>query len=362
VNPPDRTANGQAAAAQRSLVTIIAAVYNEAGNAARLVDFFREIRASRPEFDFELVVVDDGSADDTARIVTEALADDDVVRVAQLSRNFGSHAALTAGLALSRGDCAISIGGDMQEPVAAISEYLDAWQAGHDLVWAVRKTRAVPKVMGDWFSRMFSRVFNRLSNIPTYPKDGPAQVLLSRQVIDVINDMPERNRNVFGMFAWVGFKQTTVYFDQQPRKSGKSKWTFGKKLRLVIDSFVEFSTAAFLFMVTLGLILAGLGLAGGLAVLVVALATLSAPVGWLLVLSAVFLLGGFQLAAIGVVGEYLWRAGDDARRRPVYILRGVHDHGAPAGSVTTKTATATATATDTRAEKTGESLGSGVHG
>lgn len=331
MNPPDENANGQhhTQTGKRSLVTLIAPAYNEAGNAARLVDFVRQIRASRPEFDFELVVVDDGSVDDTAQLVIDALGDGDVARVARLSRNFGSHAALSAGLALARGDCAISMGTDMQEPLEAIGSYLDAWQAGNDIVWAMRTSRAVQKGMTDWFARIFSKLLHRLSDVPSYPEEGPAQVLLSRQVIDVVNAMPERNRNILGLVAWTGFTQTTVYFDQKPRTSGRSKWTFKKKLRLVIDSIVEFSSKPFLATALLGVAAAALGLLGGLATLITALATLSAPVGWVLVLCSVFLLGGLQLAAIGGCGEYLWRAGDDARRRPLYVLRGVHDHGKP---------------------------------
>jgi polyisoprenyl-phosphate glycosyltransferase len=139
--------------------------------------------------------------------------------------------------------------------------------------------------------------------------------------------MPEANRNVFGIFAWVGFTQTTIRFEQLPRPAGKSKWTNKKKIRLVVDSFVEFSAAPFLIAFLMGLGILGLGLAGLLATLIVALATLSAPVGWLLVLSTVFLLGGLNMATLGGFGEYLWRAGDDARRRPVYILSGVQDIG-----------------------------------
>jgi glycosyltransferase involved in cell wall biosynthesis len=334
VTPQEQSANGAAAPARRSLVTIVAPAFNEAGNSTALVEFFRRIRASHPEHDFELVVVDDGSSDGTAQLVVEALGDGDVARVASFSRNFGSHAAVTAGLALSRGDCAITIGTDLQEPLEMIDKFLDAWQAGNDLVWSVRETRNVPKGKGfaNWLARVFNRIFYRFADLPNLPKEGPAQVLLSRPVIDVLNSMPERNRNVFGMFAWVGFTQTVIYFNQQPRVSGKSKWTNKKKIRLVIDSFVEFSSAPFLATLLLGVAASALGLVGGLATLIVALATLSAPVGWLLVLCSVFLLGGLQLAVIGGFGEYLWRAGDDARRRPLYILRGVHDHGSPSNT------------------------------
>ena len=230
----------------RPLVTLVAPACDEAGNVKSFVDFVRAIRATFPYLDFELVLVDDGSVDGTADLVLAALDIGDVARVARLSRNFGSHAAITAGFALARGDCALTISTDLQEPVAAIGAFLAEWRSGADVVWGVRRTRAVPKGMGNLLSRTFSRLFHRFSDVPTYPKDGPAQVLVSRAVLDVVNAMPERNRNVFGMVAWVGFTQATVSFDQRPRPAGRSKWTTGRKIRLMIDSFVEFSPAPFL--------------------------------------------------------------------------------------------------------------------
>lgn len=307
----------------RPLVTLVAPACDEAGNAAAFVDFVRLVRAAHPHLDFELVLVDDGSVDGTAEKVIEALDVGDVARIARLSRNFGSHAAITAGLALARGDCAVTVNADMQEPTASIGALLARWRAGADVVWGVRRTRAVPTATGDLLSRAFSRLFHRFAEIPTYPAEGPAQVLVSRAVIDVVNTMPERNRNVFGIIAWVGFEQAKVEFDQVPRSAGQSKWTTSRKIRLMVDSFVEFAPVPFLMTVVAGFGLAGLGLLGGCA------AALAGLGGWVFVLAAVFFVGGLQLAALGGFGEYLWRAGDDARRRPLYVLRGVRDWGTP---------------------------------
>lgn len=307
------------------LVTILAPAFNEADNVTGLVEFFREIRAAHRGLEFELLVVDDGSTDGTADLFVDALDTTDVARVVRLSRNFGSHAAVTAGLTMARGDCVITISTDLQEPLEAICRFISEWQSGADVVWGVRRTRAVPRGLHNIASRVFSTAFHRWSEIPTYPQAGPSQILLSRAVIDVVNTMPERNRNVFGIVAWVGFTQRTVAFDQLPRPAGVSKWTTKKKIRLMVDSFVEFCPAPFLMAATGGVGLAGLGL---LAALVQLVATLGSPAGWGMVLAAVFFVGGLQLAALGFFGEYLWRAGDDARQRPVYVLRDVRDIGA----------------------------------
>jgi dolichol-phosphate mannosyltransferase len=306
----------------RDLVTILAPAYDEADNALGLVGFYREIRRCHPGVDFELIVVDDGSTDGTADLILAALRPGDVARVARLSRNFGSHAALSAGLALARGDCVITVSTDLQEPLAAIDDFLAEWRAGADVVWGVRRTSA--RRAGA--ARLFSWAFHRWSDIPAYPKGGPAQVLLSRSVIEVVRRMPERNRNVLGMIAWVGFTQRTIEFDQPPRPAGASRWTARRKIKMMLDSFVEFCPAPFLATTVAGLCLAAVGLLAGTTQLL-----LGVPSGWGLVLASVFFFGGLQLGAIGGFGEYLWRAGDDARRRPVYVLRGVQDVGVPAG-------------------------------
>lgn len=309
--------------AERRLVTILAPAYDEADNVIGLVAFYRAIRAAHPDLDFELLLVDDGSTDGTVELAMAALEPGDVARVARLSRNFGSHAAITAGLALARGDCLITVSADLQEPLSAITDFIAEWRSGADVVWGVRRTRAVPGTA----ALLFSRTFRRWSDLATYPAQGPSQVLLARPVIDAVNRMPERNRNVFGIVAWVGFTQRTVAFDQLPRPAGCGKWTGAKKRRLVLDSFVEFCPAPFLLTMVCGAALAGLGLLAGVAQLVAGRWTgLS---GWGLVLAAVCLFGGANLAVLGGFGEYLWRAGDEARGRPVYVLHSVRDVGAP---------------------------------
>ncbi len=337
MTPPPDTAQDR-----RRLVSIIAPAFNEADNVAGLVEFHREMRRAHPDLDFELIVVDDGSADETSRLALAALDGGDVARIATLSRNFGSHAAVSAGLALARGDCAITVSTDLQEPLSLITEFLDHWRGGSDIVWGLRTVRKVPPGVANWMSRTFSKAFHRLSDSPMYPKEGPSQVLVGRPVIDAFNAMPERNRNVMGMLAWIGFTQSSVWFEQLPRPAGTSKWTTGKKIRLVVDSFVEFSAAPFLITFLLGLGISLLGVLGTLVTLVVALFA-ATPIGWPLVLCTVLVLGGMNLSALGGFGEYLWRTGDDARRRPVYVVRGVHDVGSPTAAAPVMAGAAVAT-------------------
>lgn len=305
---------------QAKLVSLIAPAFDEVDNAEELVSFYRRVRESRPDFEFELIVVDDGSRDGTANRVRAALRPDDDVRVIGLSRRFGSHAALSAGLATSRGACAITISTDIQEPLEVVGRFLDRWLSGSEVVWGVRATRADAGRVSKRTSRGFSRLFQRFSGMRNYPAEGPSQALLSRRVVDAVNAMPERNRNLWAIVAWLGFEQTTISFHQLPRHAGQSKWSTTDRLRLMTDSIVGFSVLPFVLTLLVGLLLG----MGGLLALVVLL--IVAASGWALVLAATCLFAGVQLTVFGGMGLYIWRIAEDARARPLYVVREPHDH------------------------------------
>jgi polyisoprenyl-phosphate glycosyltransferase len=321
-----------AAPAQTPLVSLVIPAFNEAENVLGLVQLVRQITAAHPDHRFEMVLVDDGSTDGTPGLLVTALDGSGVTaRVVTLSRNFGSHAAITAGFRAARGDCALTLSADLQEPLEVIGRFLRTWEAGHDVVWGVRSTRSVPTGLGNALSRAFSRWFHRWSTIPTYPAEGPSIVLVSRAVLDVINPMPEVNRNIFGLVAWAGFDQATVGFEQLARPAGRSKWTNAKKIKLVVDSFVEFSQAPARVAGYLGAVMCVIAsLVALVGVIVAALPAEGA--GFWFVGAGVLLTGGLNLGFLSVMGEYVWRAGDDARQRPIYVVRSVADvAGRPAG-------------------------------
>lgn len=305
------------------LVSLIVPAFNEAENVTGLVQFVRAARDRYRDVRFELVVVDDGSVDGTAEALAALLDPSDRATVVSLSRNFGSHAGISAGLAYAAGDCALTLSADLQEPLDAIGQFLDEWKSGADIVWGIRRTRAVSRGLGNALSEAFSRYFHRYSVVPSYPREGPSQVLLSRAVIDVLVAMPERNRNVLAMAAWTGFEQRTIEFEQLPRPAGSSKWTNSKKIKLVLDSFVGFSNAPMRAAIYAGSVLAVLGMLLALAAVVLG-ALPNAPMpSWMPATAAVLLVGGMILSFLGILGEYLWRAGDDARQRPLYVVRSV---------------------------------------
>jgi dolichol-phosphate mannosyltransferase len=307
------------------LVSLVVPAFNEAENVAGLVELIAQIDRQYPAHRFELVVVDDGSSDGTSELLLAALERGPVTaRLVTLSRNFGSHAAITAGFRAARGACAMTLSADLQEPMEVIGRFLAAWEAGNDVVWGIRATRSVPTGLGNMMSRAFSKWFHRWSTIPTYPEEGPSIVLVSRAVLEVVNAMHESNRNIFGLVAWSGFDQTTVAFEQLPRPAGRSKWTNAKKIKLVVDSFVEFSQTPARVAGYLGFAMCVVGMLVVAAGIVVAASSATGAAFWFLG-AAILMTGGLNLGFLSVMGEYVWRAGDDARRRPIYVLRSVHD-------------------------------------
>jgi dolichol-phosphate mannosyltransferase len=324
------------------LVSLVFPVLDEEDNAVAMVARFHDVVARNPAFDFELVVIDDGSTDRTVALVQDAMAPDDRFVVVELARNFGSHYAVSAGLRYANGDCAIVLGADLQEPPSLVTEMLERWVGapgrvgddpgdamGYDIVWGVRAERARVSLLGGLFSRAFSKLFHRYSDLKSYPAEGPSGVLCSRAVIDVVNGMPERHRNVLGLIAWSGYRQTTIRYSQLARQAGESKWTTKKLVKLAIDSFVQFSFAPIRFMTWIGSVIATLGFLYGFVLVVAALLGNQPPTGWTTVMVVILILGGFQLLMLGVLGEYLWRAADESRQRPLFIVRRVSGPARP---------------------------------
>ncbi|ALE92679.1 family 2 glycosyl transferase [Arthrobacter alpinus] len=305
---------------ETKLVSLIFPAYDEIEHVEGMLEFYREIKSTFRDLDFEMLVVDDGSSDGTGEAILAGTVPGESVSVLTLSRNWGSHAGITAGLEHCSGDAAITLSADLQEPLSAIADFLAKWREGNEIVWGLRSVRAAKKGANDLLSTTFSHVLNTNSVIPTYPKEGPSQILVSRQVIEVIRAMPEANRNVLGMIAWTGFSQTHIFFEQMPRPHGASKWTRKKKIKLVMDSFVEFSSAPLQWLGLGGVILASLGGLALLAAIVLMIFGKGIPGGLTLLGGLIGLVGGALLIGLQTVGEYVWRAGDDSRRRPVYIL------------------------------------------
>jgi dolichol-phosphate mannosyltransferase len=300
---------------------------DEAEGAAAFLARYRDYARLHPDVDFELILVDDGSTDDTAEAFAELATDRDRLTVVELSRNFGAHYAATAGIAQARGDCAVLYGADLQEPVSLLESLLHRWRAGYDVVWGVRRSRVEGSPPYRFLAHAFSHLFARYAGLGEYPAEGPSGMLVDRRVIDELVRLRERHRNLLALVAWLGFAQTRVEFDLEPRAHGRSRWSRRSMVALAVDSMIQFSSLPLRLSVLAGLAVAGLGLLYAAVLVVRALAGVSTPSGWPTVTVIVLILGGVQLVVVGVAGEYLWRAVEETRGRPLYVVRSVRTVG-----------------------------------
>ena len=312
--------------AKASLVSLVIPMFNEIDNVRALVDRYEELIRRHDGYAFELVAIDDGSNDGTPAALSAMIKPGHRATIVELARNFGSHQAVSAGLNMASGDCAIVLGADLQEPPELVDQFLQSWQDGYDVVWGIRRTRA-QRGLSTLMSRVFSKLFHRYSEIKTYPVDGPSGVLVSRVVLDRLAELLERNRNVYGLIAWLGFQSAEVRYDQLPRRAGRTKGPRGRLFRLAIDSVVEFSSAPLKAATITGFLIAALGFAYAIFLAIRAVVVGTAPEGWTTVTVVLLVLGGIQLLMMGVIGEYLWRTADEARRRPVYVVKNVRRLG-----------------------------------
>jgi dolichol-phosphate mannosyltransferase len=250
---------------------------------------------------WEWIVVDDHSRDETFAVIERLSLVDSRVRGLRLARNSGSHVAMTCGLHYAQGEAAVMMAADLQDPPETLEPMLEEWRKGAQVVWAARRGRP------STFSVVYYGIMRRMVGMSGMPANGADFFLVDRVVLEAFRQCPERNVSVLALITWLGFRQAVVEYDKQPRAAGRSGWTLAKKLRLVVDSVTGFSD--------LPIRVCGYG---GALLMTVALPRLGAVL--LLILALVLGLGGIQLLAVGIVGAYVWRALDESRRRPPYLI------------------------------------------
>ena len=268
---------------------------------------------------FEILYVDDGSTDRTRELLDLACRRDDRVGYLRLSRNFGKEAAVSAGLREARGEAVVVTDGDLQDPPELIPSMLAAWRAGADVVNMRRRARAGETWLKRATAFAFYRVMNRLSEVPI-PVDTGDFRLLSRRAVDAINAMPERNRVMKGLFAWIGFNQATIDYDREPRAAGRSKWRYWKLWNLALEGITGFSVAPLKVATYVGFATALSAFAFAAFMFAKTLAIGDPARGFPTLIVVISFLGGLQLMAIGVLGEYLARLFVESKGRPLYLV------------------------------------------
>jgi glycosyltransferase involved in cell wall biosynthesis len=304
------------------LLSIVVPVFNESLN---LDGFFTRLI---PVLDsvgmrWEIICIDDGSRDDTLRRLVTAHDRESRIKVVALSRNFGKERALSAGLAYATGDAVIPMDADLQHPPEAIPTMLAKWREGYEVVYAVRNQRVGQSWMAKLQARAFYWVFDLLSEVPL-PREAGDFRLLDRKVVDVINAMPERTRFMKGIFAWVGFRQIGVPYEQEERQFGETRWGMMKLLGFAFDGLVAFSDYPMRVWAVVGSVISGFAFFYIVVRLVRTLVYGIDVPGYESIIVTILFLGGVQLITLGILGHYLGRVFNEVKGRPLFIVRERH--------------------------------------
>lgn len=300
------------------LISIVTPAFNEAAN---LPDLYSRLSRAMEGLgrDWEWILVDDHSGDATFDAFKGLAREDPRLKGYRFTRNFGSHNAIRCGLSYAAGSCAVVMSADLQDPPEKIGALLPDWQGGAKVVWAVRGERQGEKKSTLLFSRMYYFLMRRTGALQDLPPTGADFFLVDRSVIEVINRVPESNISIFALITWLGFPQKQVEYVRMARAHGSSGWTLKKKLKLLVDSVTSFTYFPIRLMTYIGFLIA---LAGFLYTAVIFVNSLIGhpPTGWSSLMSVLLIVGGCLMIMQGILGEYLWRALDEARHRPQYVI------------------------------------------
>lgn len=301
-------------------LAIVIAIYNEQENLPVLFRRLRELFEQMPAVAPTVVYVNDGSTDDSLRIMLQQRAEDRRFTVIDLSRNFGQQSAITAGLGAADADAVVMMDGDLQDPPELIPEMVACWRDGAEVVRAVRRQRAERGIRRVGFE-VFYRAMDWISDFPI-----PTQVgvfgLLDRRALNELNRLPERNRFLPGLRAWIGFDQRTVAYERKERAAGAPKQTLWRLARYAMDGFLSFSYKPLRLMVGVGVLVSLSGFILAISFIIRRLIGAEpAPTGFTTLVTLVLFLGGLQLMAMGLLGEYLGRIYEEVKQRPLYIIK-----------------------------------------
>ncbi len=300
------------------VVSIIVPAYNEE---AVIPEFHRRVRKAVESlpYDFRIVFVDDGSTDETAAMISQLHRDDASVELITLSRNFGKEIAMTAGLDLAEGEAVIIIDADLQDPPELIESLIEKWRCGYDVVYARRLSRDGETFFKKLTARLFYKVVRLVSHVEIPPDTGDFR-LLSRRAVDALKELRERHRFMKGLFAWIGYPQVAVSYHRDPRFAGATKWNYWRLWNFALEGITSFTIAPLKFATYLGVGVAALAFAYGVWMILDTLVRGNPVPGYPSLMVVVLVLGGVQLMALGLIGEYLGRMFDETKQRPLYLV------------------------------------------
>ncbi|MEK4325941.1 glycosyltransferase family 2 protein [Paenibacillus sp. FSL R7-0312] len=300
-------------------LSLIVPMYNEEAN----IDiFYRTITSTmlKNSYDFEIICINDGSKDNTLSLLKELARNDERIKVIDLSRNFGKEVAMSAGLKYAVGDAIIPIDADLQDPPEVIPLLVNKWHEGYDVVYATRTKREGETVFKKMTAHMFYRVIAKLTRIDI-PEDTGDFRLMSRQVVDALNQLPEHHRFMKGLFSWVGYKQTSITYQREARFAGKTSFNYWKLWNFALEGITSFSFAPLQFASYLGFFVS---ITSFIYMMYLIFSTIffGNPVaGYPSLMVAILFFGGIQLITLGIIGEYIGRIYNETKRRPLFLVR-----------------------------------------
>ena len=301
-------------------ISLVVPMYCEEKNVNECYKRISGVLGELEGYDFEIIFVNDGSKDKTLELLSRIAKEDKRVKIISFSRNFGHQAAVTAGLKQVSGDAIIIIDADLQDPPELILQMIKLWEQGNEVIYGKRKARKGESIFKIMTAKVFYQTLNLLSDIDI-PKDTGDFRLVDRKVVDQINNMPEQNKFLRGLFSWVGYKQCKIEYEREKRFAGKTKYPLKKMIKLAIDGVISFSTKPIKIVGALGII------SIFISIIILFYAIISwtfklnnlSP-GWTSIMVTVTFFSGVQIVSLWVISEYIGRIYDEARNRPEYII------------------------------------------
>lgn len=304
---------------KKKLVTILVPAYNEHEVLPLLYDRLLHLMELEPEYDFEILFVNDGSKDNTLELIKELRAKDNRINYVNLSRNYGKEIAMIAGFDYLKGDCLVIIDADLQDPPELIPEMLKFWEEGYDDVYAKRRTRKGESPLKKLTSWGYYRILQSMTNIEIQKDTGDFR-LLDRRCVEAIKSLRESQRYTKGLYSWIGYKKKEILYDRDPRAAGKTKWNYRKLINLSLDGITSFTTSPLRWASVAGMLVSFVGFIYMLFIIFKTLIYGVDVSGYASMMVVILFLGGIQLVFLGLIGEYLGRAFYEVKGRPLYFI------------------------------------------
>lgn len=301
-------------------ISIIFPIYNEEDNLQELFQSVDKTLSTSGKA-YELIFVNDGSTDNSVHILEDLYQKNKgKVKVVHFARNFGHQLALSAGFKHCKGRAAVVMDADLQDPPETILDFIDEWEKGSEIVYGVRAERQGETFFKKATASLFYKLIRGISGIDI-PENAGDFYLLDRRIVDILNSLKERHRFLRGLIAWVGYKRTAVSYVRKPRHAGETKYPFWKMFKFSLDAITSFSFAPLKLVSFLGMVFSGVAFLAILIIIYMKLFTDQTITGWSSLMAVILFIGGVQLLAIGIIGEYVARIGDDVKERPLYTIK-----------------------------------------